>query len=199
MTSDKCEGTATCTCFIFLGMEIDTIKLKLRLPTEKLARLKCTWFKHCYHAPQAVSYFIGWLNQPTITPVVASFALINLNAQSDILWWHTFIEDWNGLSMIQYHSASNALGSCGAYYKVHWLQHPWLSITRDYNITAKELLAIVLAAAAWGKDWKFKSVLCRCDWLEDHTPMQMHCPIIMLPTSYLPFHRPFVQLYEQIC
>ena len=32
--SDKCEGPAT--CLLFLGIEIDTVKLELRLPLDKL-------------------------------------------------------------------------------------------------------------------------------------------------------------------
>ena len=38
MASDKREGPTT--CLTFLGVELDTIKLELRLPAEKLARLK---------------------------------------------------------------------------------------------------------------------------------------------------------------
>ena len=38
MASDKREGPTT--CLIFLGVELDTVKLELRLPTENLTRLK---------------------------------------------------------------------------------------------------------------------------------------------------------------
>ena len=103
----------------------------------------------------------------------SSFIRLNLDARSDILWWHTFTDNWNGLSMMQHSRrqhpdiilTSDASGSwgCGAYYGVQWLQYPWSSLTRDYNITAKELLPTVLAAAVWGTEWEYKSVLCRCD------------------------------------
>ena len=33
----------------------------------------------------------------------------------------------------------------------------------DVNITAKELLPIVLDCAMWGKSWHLRSVLARCD------------------------------------
>ena len=57
---------------------------------------------------------------------------------------------------------SDASGSwgCGAYFASHW---PWSPQTRDYHITVKELLPIVLAAAVWGKYWENKAILCRCD------------------------------------
>ena len=101
----------------------------------------------------------------------SSFILLNLDAWSDILWWHTFIDDWNGLSMMQHSQCQHpdivitsiASGSwdCGAYYGVHWLHYPQSSLTRDYNynITAKELLPIVLAAAVWREEWGYKSAL----------------------------------------
>ena len=93
---------------------------------------------------------------------------------SDILWWHIFSDDWNGLSMMQHSRCqhpdifltSDASGSwdCGAYYGTHWLQYPWSPLTKEYNITATELLPIiVLGAAVWGGKWENKSLLCRRD------------------------------------
>ena len=38
MAADKREGPTT--CIIFLGIELDTVKLELRLPQHKLVRLK---------------------------------------------------------------------------------------------------------------------------------------------------------------
>ena len=77
---------------------------------------------------------------------------------SDILWWHTFSDDWNGLSMMQHSRCqhpdifltSDASGSwdCGAYYGTHWLQYPWSPLTKEYNITATELLP--MHHRAWG-------------------------------------------------
>ena len=46
---------------------------------------------------------------------------------------------------------SDASGLLGLLW-VYWLQYPWSSLTGDYNITAKELLPIVLAAAVGGKN-----------------------------------------------
>ena len=194
MASDKREGPTT--CLIFLGVELDTVKLELRLPTEKLTRLKTIlkkWVRLQSCRKRELQSLIGLLHDASIviTPgrtflrrlidLVKSahhrpssgFIRLNLDARSDILWWHTFIEDWNGLSMMQHSQrqhadiilTSDASGSwgCGAYYGVHWLQYPWSPLTRDFNITAKELLPIVLAAAVWGRDWEHRSVLCRCD------------------------------------
>ena len=45
MAKDKRKGPAT--CLIFLGIELDTIRLELRLPSEKLLRLKAILQKTC--------------------------------------------------------------------------------------------------------------------------------------------------------
>ena len=186
MVSDKHEGPAT--CLIFLGVELDTIKLELRLPAEKLARLKGTlrkWVHLLSCHKRELQSLVGVLHDASIviTPghiflrrlidsiksahhwPSSGFIHLNLDARSDILWWHTFTKDWNGLSMMQYSQCqhpdvvltSNALGSwgCETCYGVHWLQYPWLSLTSNYNITEKELLPIALAAAVWGKDSEY--------------------------------------------
>ena len=61
---------------------------------------------------------------------------------------------------------SDALGSwgCGAYLMSgEWFQ---LELPRSWagvHITIKELLPIVIGAAVWGRQWKERSVLCRCN------------------------------------
>ena len=54
--------------------------------------------------------------------------------------------------------ASSSWG-CGAYCcNRQWLQYQWTHLTVGYDITAKELLPIVLVAALWGRDWENKSI-----------------------------------------
>ena len=194
MAKDKREGPAT--CLIFLGIELDTIRLELRLPSEKLLRLKAIlqkWLRLKTCRKRELQSLVGLLHDASIVispgrtflrrliDLIKSahhrpgncFLRLNLAARSDILWWHTFIDGWNGLSMMQSSKlqdpdiilTSDASGSwgCGAYFASHWLQYPWSPQTRDYHITIKELLPIVLAAAVWGKYWENKAILCRCD------------------------------------
>jgi len=61
---------------------------------------------------------------------------------------------------------SDASGSwgCGAYtYSGEWFQLKWPKRWHHYHITVKELLPIVVAVAAWGRDWQGRSIRCRCD------------------------------------
>ena len=191
---DKREGPAT--CLIFLGIEVDTTLLELRLPTHKLDRLKATikkWSRLRSCRKRELQSLVGLLHDASViirpertflrrlidlikgahNRSANSFLRLNLAARSDILWWHTFTESWNGLSMMHSYRAlnpeviltSDASGSwgCGAYCNGQWLQYQWSHLTIDYDITAKELLPIVFATAIWGRDWENKSILCRCD------------------------------------
>ena len=60
---------------------------------------------------------------------------------------------------------SDASGSwgCGAYAGSKWFMLQWVGPAAGYNITVKELIPIVIAAALWGREWQGKSVLVQCD------------------------------------
>ena len=102
-----------------------------------------------------------------------AFLRLNLEARSDTLWWSTFIESWNGLSMMHnLHKAhpdiyvtSDASGSwvCGAFSASFWFQYRWPGEMTSMHTTVKEFFPIVLAAAIWGDTWVNKTVLFRCD------------------------------------
>ena len=101
---------------------------------------------------------------------------VHLTAEfhSDLAWWRTFLDYWNGCSMMQVHcgnqtpdivvatDASGAWG-CGALWGNEWLQCQWVSSWVSESIAAKEFLPIVLAVAMWGHQWRHKQVLFRCD------------------------------------
>ena len=99
---------------------------------------------------------------------------LNRGARSDLAWWHEFLVQWNGISLLsalgeQQPSVtltSDASGSwgCGAYWGSHWFQLAWSNTAcrADSNIATKELIPIVIAAAVWGQHWTGQVVCCRC-------------------------------------
>lgn len=100
---------------------------------------------------------------------------LNREFRSDLQWWRTFLPRWNGTSFLHpgitatpdftvYSDASGSWGY-GAWCDPprRWFQGQWPQLWQDENITAKELLPIVLAAAVWGPLWQGKSVRFRCD------------------------------------
>ena len=115
----KIEGPAP--ILTFLGILIDTLKMEMRLPTEKLERLKQLidqWDsrKHCLK--RELESLIGQLHHAsTVVKPGRSFLRrmieldksarcpnrpIRLNRafRSDLAWWKLFIDKWNGTSML---------------------------------------------------------------------------------------------------
>ena len=109
----KVEGPDT--TITFLGIEIDSIKEELRLPQSKLVALKqllASWSSKRVATKREL--LLGHLNHSaTVVPAGKSFLrhLINAMSQlrqqshltrlntlcrSDIIWWLSFVEKWNG-------------------------------------------------------------------------------------------------------
>lgn len=92
---------------------------------------------------------------------------LNLSARSDILWWHTFLNSWNGISIIPIQQPQIQLTSgswgCGAYSGTHWFQLAWPESVKYSNIAYLELIPILVAAAIWGESWQGSHVTCFSD------------------------------------
>ena len=98
---------------------------------------------------------------------------INQEFQSDLMWWHLFLERWNRSSLLSSHTnrapdiifSSDASGAwgCGAVWQSHWFQCQWSPSWAGINIAIKELVPVVLAVAVWGEKWAHKHVLVQCD------------------------------------
>ena len=178
----KLEGPAT--CLSFLGIEFDTMAFQLRLPTDKLVRLKAElntaisrkcMKKHnlqsltglLQHATKVIRPGRPFLRRLHALQSVGSFPhhqiRLNIAARADIIWWHTFVDTWNGLSLLWSASicspdtivVSDASGSwgCGAYYLPHWFHMKWPPQAQHFSITVKELFPVVIAAAIFGRYW----------------------------------------------
>ena len=98
---------------------------------------------------------------------------LNLSFQSDLLWWHTFLQAWNGFSILRHPSishpelraqtnASGALG-CAAVLIPHWLQWQWPLEWQNMGIVAKELLPIILTCIVWGPHLSGHHINFQCD------------------------------------
>ena len=104
----------------FLGIEVDTDSLQLRLPSDKLSRLKYELSRCCHRrsiSKRELQSLTGLLQfaskvirpgRPFIRRLYAMqdigshpdhFIHLNLPARADIMWWYLFAEDWNGISM----------------------------------------------------------------------------------------------------
>ena len=83
------------------------------------------------------------------------------------------MSQWNGRSFIPFNPppqcdvliTTDASGNwgCAATWGDHWWQWQWTSSTSNWNISAKELFPIILAAATRGSQWWHAQVNCNCD------------------------------------
>ena len=188
----KCEGPTT--VLIFLGIEIDTVKHKLRLPAEKLRRLQETieaWRgrKKCLkrellsligqlqHASTVVKpgrvFLSRMISLASTLKGLDHHCRLNYAFRSDLEWWHKFLAGWNSVSLFwevdklnpDLTLLSDASGhwGCGALLGTQWFQYQWPEGMDKANITRKELIPIILAAAIWGHEWSRKTIVTQCD------------------------------------
>lgn len=182
------------TRLTFLGIELDTVAMLMRLPERKLAELRellVQWRgKHSCHKKELESLVGKLQHAATVVQPGKSFLrrLFELlagtekvhhhislrgGARSDITWWDTFLELWNGVSIIPplaknlptHHVFTDAAGKfgCGAVWDRLWLHHGWQSNLQLRAIATLELLPIILAAMVWGRRWSGSLVVVHCD------------------------------------
>ena len=148
---EKVEGPST--TLPFLGITLDTIKMEARLPEDKLGKLKdevAQWVTYkkvtkrailslvesLQHATKVVRFGSAFLSRmyATAAKLRELHYLTRLDGQfrSDLGWWHTFLTEWNGISLLrwdddnwtpEYHVQMDASGSwgCGAFWDGQWL------------------------------------------------------------------------------
>lgn len=115
----KTEGPSS--TIKFLGMELDSEALEIRLPEEKLKKLRALlgdWkgrkaikkrdllslIGSLQHAAKAVrqgrSFVRRLINLSMVVENLDSYIRLNISARSDIRWWFEFAKQWNGTSML---------------------------------------------------------------------------------------------------
>ncbi len=180
LVEEKIEGLVTVLTFV--GIELDTKQMLMRLPQEKLARLKeliRSWREWKATQKRKLLSLIGQLAHACKIVAPGRIFLrrmINLAAARDSLdhwirlnsafksWWNTFLESWNAVSLLEshinqpphYHVFTDASGSCGcgAIWDDCWFQVLWSNNWAMFNIATKKLIPIVLASAMWGANGK---------------------------------------------
>ena len=170
----KLEGPGT--AITFLGILIDMERGIFQLPPEKLSCLKLlvsSWKGRKCCCKRELLSLIGQLQQACkvvragrtflrrmidLSSVVSELhhrICLNGAFRSDLQWWDTFMEGWNGLSLfgsiipgppvaVVTSDASGHWG-CGAFTSSgDWFQFQWPRSWEPVHITVKELLPVVI-------------------------------------------------------
>ena len=189
---DKIEGPTT--LMTFLGFQLDTLEMTVSLPPEKLeriARLVQEWLSRTCCTKSELDSLIGQLQHASAVVragrsflrrmiVLAKsrrspshYIRLNKSFRSDLMWWHTFLKDWNGISLLASLGkatptvaiTSDASGSwgCGAFCGTHWFQLQWPQTAKTHSIAVLEFIPIIIAGMVWGSEWENCQVRARCD------------------------------------
>ena len=193
MALEKLEGPST--SLIFLGVILDNTRMEIRLPEDKLKRILgelSSWIGKkkatrrqilslvglLQHATKVVKYgrsFVARMYaKASIVRELDYFVRLDTGFRSDLLWWHIFMENWNGLSLLRENSWSapadhkiqtDASGTwgCGASFQKEWFQWQWPQNILHISIMAKKLIPITVSCAVWGSRLSKCRVLFQCD------------------------------------
>ena len=181
------------TCLVFLGIQIDPIHMQIPLPEEKLLKVRrevTHWLsrgKAC-RKRELQSFLSGPCKVHVVRPgrifvrrlietmEVAKHAdhWVCLNAlfHSHLLWWDTFLVEWNSVSMLWLRNlyrkviltsdVSGTWGS-GAFANSQRFQVEWSNEFKAFLIHVKELIPIVIGAIIWRCDWSGEIVRFICN------------------------------------
>lgn len=190
MAPEKTVGPST--CLVFLGIEVNSVTQTLRLPQEKLSKLRLMltqWEGKRSCTRRELESLIGYLShackviRPGRTFLRYLIALLKVahrpyhhvriskGCQADLKWWSVFAWRWNGVSFCPVERSpvasmvSDASGSwgCAAVCRECWFQVQWTEGCKENHIAWKELLPIIIAAVLWGKQWRGMKLLAYCD------------------------------------
>ena len=153
VADDKTEGPDT--TITFLGIEIDTVAMTIRLPAEKLIRLKTllrTWADRQKCTKRELLSLIGLLafackvvkpgrtflrrliDLSTTVSSLEHYIYLNKQARADILWWVRFLPEWHGVEIIHPPAITSidlklytdaSNVGLGCSYGTHWLSSGW--------------------------------------------------------------------------
>ena len=190
IAQEKCEGPTT--CLTFLGIEIDTGALELRLPADKLTRVRnivTEWLGKKAARRRELESLLGLLQHAAkvvrpgrrfvrrLIQVMSMakrrdhFVRLGSDVRSDLTWWHNFLDTWNGVGIlpttttprIHLYTDASGIWGCAGIWGTKWFQWKWGNQSETWHIAPKELLPIVLASLLWGKEWSGMMVRCHCD------------------------------------
>ena len=128
---EKVDGPTT--CLTFLGITFDTHRMEIRLPEDKLSRIReevSSWLQKnkatkrqilslvgvLQHATKVVRYgrtFVARMYRAAAkVKELSYYTRLNEEFKSDLFWWHYFLESWNGLSLLRSEKNTSPIDLC---------------------------------------------------------------------------------------
>ena len=177
----------------FLGIELDSIDMSLRLPKDKLCKLReeLQGFLGRKRATkrqlQSLAGRLSWaaavvkggrvflrriFNKIGLLRQNSHRTLLSAEVRQDIDWWYNCITTFNGRSLLldtiplEWAFTDACDEAAGGYFEGDWFYYNWSKdwpLARSFHINEKEVLAVVIAANRWAHFWENKRVIIYSD------------------------------------
>ena len=194
------------TCITYLGVQFDSLKMTMSVPPEKVTEIKAEiglWVRKTTITRRDLQSLLGklfWVAKvvmharPFMGRLLAQLrTMTNLKegkktklheeSRKDILWWHCYLDNFNGISMIvndepipltleqllddphQVCAGDATPTGGGAWHgQEYWSQElPASMQDTQVPIHLKEFWVLIVSAKQWGDTWTGRSVVLFCD------------------------------------
>lgn len=179
------------TRMVFLGILLDSTEFTLTIPSEKLAaarQLLEVWNTKRTASKTELQSLLGslqhlcccvrggrvFLNRMlnTLRNMSSGDIIIDTEFRKDLFWWRSFLEEFNGVSIMQELSwsqpdgvfASDAcLQGAGGFFQGQFFHVDFPPELRHLHINALEMLAIIVCCKLWGASWGGRRIQVNCD------------------------------------
>ena len=195
---EKTEGPAT--SLTFLRISLDSVAMKATITLEQKVELAsaitalqakhtCTKRQRlsligklafaCKVLPPGCIFLRRLIDLSTTVGPLHHHITLNNEAKVDLHWWHIFLPDWPGSSLLLeshwsrvpdmelYTDASNR--GYGAFWASRWFSEPWPHNHLGFPIRWKELYTIIVACSTWGEAWPHNYLGFPIVWKELYT------------------------------
>ena len=189
------KATPPSTKMIFLGIQLDSVSQTLSIDTDRVSEIKST--VHSWRNKQSASlhelqclvrmldfaatcvreeclFFSRILTVLKDAYQSKQNVIINSEMKKDLVWWETFLTDYNGISCNQDNvwsrpdeifSSDSCLSGCGACSSTHFFHFelPDSIIQQGWYINQFELYVILIVVIEWAPMFVNKNFLIYCD------------------------------------
>ena len=206
LAESKDKARAPSTTMVYLGVEFNTIAMTMAIPPDKLAELKDEierWLQKTTATKKSLQSLLGklfWVSRVVyhsrtfmcrlLTQLRDMSSLtdnvkvkLTEDCRKDILWWRTFIKEFNGVTMIENDEAIRlslpqlmdtpaaicvgdaTLTGGGAWHGTYYWSRRLPFLLRDHTIPVhvKEFLVVIVSTKLWGSSWSGKVIQIFCD------------------------------------
>jgi hypothetical protein len=194
------------TQMVYLGVKFDTTSMTMSVPPEKLAEVREDiekWYRKTTAVKRELQSLLGklfWVSRVVrhsrtfINRLLTQLrdmagkpenmkAKISEECKKDLLWWRSFIKDYNGITMIENEEAIQlslaqlldkpftvcvgdaTLTGGGAWHGQSYWSRQLPHDLKDHKIPIhiKEFLVVIVSTKLWGCHWSGKVVQIFCD------------------------------------